>query len=471
MAYQENTPDLAVDAELIIDTVPDGLMVLDRGCRIRRWNRAMEALTGYTESEIIGKSCNILDFRDSKTGRNLDVEKQCFISGEGGDPGPRELECTLLNRQGETVPVSKVTRVIRDSVGRSVGLLEVLVDLRPLRKLEQEILDLKKTDQGNGPGRLIGNSRPMQDVYQRIKLAGDSDVNVLIEGETGTGKELIAEAIHEASHRSGKPLVKVNCSALSENLLESELFGHVRGSFTGAVNDKAGRIESAEGGTLFLDEIGDVSPMIQLKLLRVLQEHEYERVGESVTRRADIRIIAATHRSLRQRVAEGKFREDFFYRIHVFSVSVPPLRERKVDIPLLCESFIRRMNKRTGKQIDCLLPEARKAIMDYCWPGNVRELENAVEHAFVTCPDHCIRLDDLPFEIRSAGGRSEECSAGKRAGKAYRMQAGPLTREKLLSTLQACDWNRTEAARRLGVDRTTVWRKLKLWDIDAPKGS
>lgn len=469
MKNQEKAPDLAVNADLIIDTVPDGLMVLDQGCRIQRWNRAMETLTGYPEEEIAGKPCTVLDFRHSETGERLNVERQCFLSGRENDPGRREMECTLLNRDGESVPVRKVTRVIRNSDGRAVGLLDILTDLRPLRKLELEIQELKKPSHDPAPGRLIGRSATMREVYERTRLAGNSDVNVLIEGETGTGKELIAEAIHEASHRREKPLVRINCSALSENLLESELFGHVRGSFTGAVNDKIGRIETAEGGTLFLDEICDVSPMIQLKLLRVLQEHEYERVGESVTRKADIRIIAATHRNLRQRVAEGNFREDFYYRIHVFSITVPPLRDRREDIPLLYEAFIRRMNQRTGKRIDCLLQEAGKCIVDYCWPGNVRELENAIEHAFVTCPDHCIRLEDLPFEIRTAGQREGECGERFGTGLPTGLKAGPLTRERLLSTLQACGWNRSEASRRLGIDRTTVWRRLKQWKIQPPE--
>ena len=470
MKNREKAPNLTVDPDLIIDTVPDGLMVLDHGCLIQRCNRAMEALTGYPEEKIVGRPCAVLDFCHSETGESLNVEKQCLLSGSGSDPGPRELECTLVNRDGETVPVRKVTRVIRDSLGRAVGLLDILTDLRPLRKLELEIRKLKNPAQGSGPGRLIGTSVLMKEVYERISFAGDSDVNILIEGETGTGKELIAEAIHEASHRREKPLVRINCSALSESLLESELFGHVRGSFTGAVNDKIGRIEAAEEGTLFLDEIGDISPVIQLKLLRVLQEHEYERVGESVTRKASIRIIAATHRNLRQRVAEGKFREDFYYRIHVFSIAVPPLRSRREDIPVLFESFIDRMNQRTGKRIDCLLPEARKAIMEYCWPGNVRELENAIEHAFVTCPDHCIRLEDLPFEIRTALQREVEC--GERFGplKTSSLSLGPLTREKMLSTLRECGWNRSEAARRLGIDRTTVWRRLKQWNIRPPEG-
>ena len=465
---EQNDRDFNVDADLIIDTVPSGLMVLNQSCLIKRWNRAMELLSGYSADEMTGRPCTMLDFRHPQTGKQLNVERQCLLTEELSDSGPLEMDCTLQNKNGETVPVRKVTRIIRNQNGNPVGLLDVLTDMRPLRKLELEIHELRKPGAVSSPGRLTGQSFLMREVFDRIRLAGSSDVTVFIEGETGTGKELIAEAVHEESQRRGRPLVRVNCSALSENLLESELFGHVRGAFTGAVSDKTGRIEAAEGGTLFLDEIGDVSPMIQLKLLRLLQEHEYERVGESVTRKADIRIIAATHRNFKELVTEGRVRDDFYYRIHVFSIPVPPLRERREDIPLLCEVFINKMNTSTGKAIDCLLGEARDALLEYCWPGNVRELENAIEHAFVTCPDHCIRLEDLPFEVRTNGREDSDCRFRGGKGRSSKSCAGKLTKELLLSTLQSCNWNRSEAARILGIDRTTVWRRLKQWKIQPP---
>lgn len=456
---------MKVDSDLIIDTIPDGLMVLDHGCRILRWNQAMERISGYTEEEIVGRPCSVLDFRDPGTGRKLNVERQCLLSAGNVDTAPREIECTLTDKRGEDVPVRKVTRVIKDPAGNAVGLLDVLIDLRPLRQLELEISRLRSPKTEDPPGRLTGQSLLMKEVYRKIRLAGDADVTVLIEGETGTGKELIAEAIHLASSRREAPLVKVNCSALSEPLLESELFGHVRGAFTGAVSDKTGRIEAAERGTLFLDEVGDISPMIQLKLLRLLQEHEYERVGESETRKADIRIIAATHRNLRQRLLEGRFREDFYYRIRVFAIRVPPLRERKEDIPQLYEEFIRRMNRRTGKSIDCLLADARNCLVDYCWPGNVRELENAIEHAFVTCPDTCIRIEDLPYEIRTAVARKGECEKHLPFRGGLDTVKAEITPETLREALRETGGNRSAAARRLGIDRTTVWRKIKKWGL------
>jgi DNA-binding NtrC family response regulator len=314
----------------------------------------------------------------------------------------------------------------------------------------------------------VGTDPVMQAVYHRIRLAAQSEVTVLISGETGTGKELVAEALHTLSARRDKPLVRVNCSALSENLLESELFGHVKGAFTGAVKDTPGRIEMAEGGTLFLDEIGDISPLIQLKLLRVLQEHEYERVGDSVTRKANVRFIAATHRNLRERVGQGTFREDFYYRIRVYAIELPALREHKADIPLLCDAFIVRLNRRTGKTIRQLSDEAQHGLMDYCWPGNVRQLENAIEHAFVTCAGDTILMEDLPDEIRSALQREVECRrrGGDQSfgGRAPRRRAA-ITREMLLDALARCQGNQSEAARALGLDRTTIWRMLKRWSV------
>ena len=452
-----------ISADLVIDTIPDGLIVLDGGCRIRRWNKAMERLTGYGQQEVLGKPYTLLDFRDGDSGELLEQERRCLTAGRPDPERIREIECTLQTRQGETVTIRKYGRVLAGPDGSAVGILLVLVDLRPLRRLEAQLSCVVSADaMKQPPGRLLGTDPVMQSVYHRIRLAAQSEVTVLISGETGTGKELVAEALHTLSLRRDKPLVRVNCSALSENLLESELFGHVKGAFTGAVKDTPGRIEMAEGGTLFLDEIGDISPLIQLKLLRVLQEYEYERVGDSVTRKANVRFIAATHRNLRERVEQGTFREDFYYRIRVYAIEMPALREHKADIVQLCDAFIDRLNRRTGKTIRQLSPEALNSLMDYCWPGNVRQLENAIEHAFVTCQDGSITLADLPGEIRSVRERQRECA---RAGDGPPMPWPPrrqrVSIEKLLGTLGECQGNQAEAARRLGIDRTTLWRRLK----------
>jgi transcriptional regulator with GAF, ATPase, and Fis domain len=257
--------------------------------------------------------------------------------------------------------------------------------------------------------------------------------------------------------------VAVNCSALPESLLESELFGHVRGAFTGAVQDRVGRFEAAGGGTLFLDEIAEISPLIQVKLLRVLQERRIERVGESRSRPVDIRVIAATHRDLYGRVRDGRFREDLYYRLKVFPIGLPPLRDRKEDIPLLTDHFIARLRKKTGKAIRSAAPPAMRICMDYPWPGNIRELENAMEHAFVLCETDRIDLFDLPVEVRQMAFQPAERRPVGRPDEATSRRT--LTREGLVELLDACGWNKAEAARRLGVSRTAVWKYMKKWEI------
>jgi transcriptional regulator with GAF, ATPase, and Fis domain len=320
----------------------------------------------------------------------------------------------------------------------------------------------------------------MREVFGLIEMAAASPVTVLVQGETGTGKELVAKAIHYQSARRDGPLVSVNCSALTESLLESELFGHVRGAFTGAVGDRPGRFELASGGSLFLDEVGEIPPLVQVKLLRVLQERTIERVGESRPRNVDVRLIAATHRDLRTLVREGAFREDLFYRLKVFPIQLPPLRERKEDIPLLVARFIERFRETTGKRVSGLSPDATRIVMDYCWPGNVRELENAIEHAFVTCPGGAIGPFDLPIEIRrvelkrqlcgdasgapTPGPSAQENAPAREPASVVRRKR-PVTRQELLEALEASGWNKAEAGRRLGITRTSVWRRMKALDI------
>ena len=466
-----------VDRCTVLATMPVGVFTIDLQGVIRFWNRAMEGLTGYALDEAVGMPCVRLQCdacRETPCGR---PEERCpALQGES----VAGLECTIRDRNGGPVPVMKAAEPIRDAGGNVVGAVHALTGLRPAGRLDAAQVPRLSGGKGQrtGFGRLVGKSRVMQDVYERIRLAADSEATVLVLGETGTGKELVAEAIHEFSGRRGGPHVKVNCSALSENLLESELFGHVKGSFTGAVRDKPGRFELADGGTIFLDEIGDVSPLIQLKLLRVLQEHEFERVGDVQTRKVDVRVIAATHRDLRELVATGRLRQDLYYRLRVFAVHAPPLRSRKEDIPLLVDAFIARFNRETGKQIDGISHEVAHCLMDYCWPGNVRELENTIEHAFVTCPGGQIGLFDLPLEVRMTELRRAECINVPAPGGVFGTKqpvGGPRTTgvrgpQQLVSVLNECGWNKAEAARRLGVTRTTVWRKMKEWQIPLSPG-
>ncbi|MBN1578242.1 MAG: sigma 54-interacting transcriptional regulator [Chitinispirillaceae bacterium] len=451
--------------ETILQTLAEGLMLIDTGGTIRYCNRALEAMVGRSSEEIIGRRCCSM------------MEEQCtpppacslFSSGEIVN-----IECTLVNTSGATVPVLKNARVIRDSGGSVIAAVETLTDISALRTTEDKLQQLKReAGKSEGLGRLVGKSHVMRELYTLIELAAASNATVLVSGETGTGKELAAGAIHERSARRNGQLVKVNCSALPEALLESELFGHARGSFTGAIRDKPGRFEAADGGTLFLDEVGELSPLIQVKLLRFLQEREFERVGENNTRKADVRIIAATNRDLRALVRRGGFREDLFYRLKVFPLHIPALRDRKEDIGALVTHFINRFNRETGKRITGLTHDAAVTLMDYCWPGNIRELENAIEHAFVTCQQEKIGLFDLPMEIRKVELRKGICQVGdeEEADTAAPVRPGreiprypvnrKLTDDQFRELLRECGDNRSEVARRLGVDRTTVWRRMR----------
>jgi two-component system response regulator HydG len=439
-----------------IDATAFGLVLIDVQARVVVWNKAIETLTGFAASEVLGNDPGLFLRFDPPA-----VLPQPDARLPGQAPS-NEQKCLLYGRNGEAIQVFRRTSILTEPDGRITGWLHSIGDLRlcstggPGGSSDLPV--------ATGLGKLVGQGRSMQEVYGRIQLAAGSEATVLIQGETGTGKERVAEAIHDLSSRRSRPLIKVNCSALSEGLLESELFGHVKGAFTGAVRDRTGRFEAAHGGTIFLDEIGDISPLIQLKLLRVLQERQFERVGSSQTTEVDVRLLAATHRDLRQRVREGAFREDLYYRLRVFAIGVPPLRDRKEDIPLLASAFIERFNRQTGKFIKTLSAEALRCFMDYCWPGNVRELENAIEHAFVTSQTSQIDLPDLPVEIRRTDLRAAECRS--RSGQQTGGPRQVLSREHVLDALKTTGWNKSEAARLLGVNRATVWRKMRQWGLN-----
>ena len=363
------------------------------------------------------------------------------------------------------MPVIKNARVVRDENQQIIGVVETVTDLSEISRARQEAEEaLIRLGEKHRLDNLIGKSHEMQKVFTAINAAAASDATILITGESGTGKELVAGAIHQRSARTTCPLLAVNCSALTESLLESELFGHVKGAFTGATRNRMGRFEEADGGTVFLDEIGEISPFIQVKLLRVLQEREIERVGDSKPRKVNIRIMAATNRDLYSRVQEGLFRDDLYYRLKVFPIFLPLLRKRKEDIPLLTRHFIDRQNLKTGKNITGISQFAMRVFLDHSWPGNVRELENAIEHAFVLCNRDQIEISDLPLEIRQPG---EECQPGGLARAAVRkVRIGKdLSKEELLKLLETSHWNKAEVARQLGVSRTAVWKYMKKCDI------
>lgn len=350
-----------------------------------------------------------------------------------------------------------------------MGVVETVTDLTELKNTKQKVEEIgRKLGEIHRLDKIIGKSQEMQQVFQAINAAAASEATVLIQGESGTGKELVAGAIHYRGNRVTKPLITVNCSALSETLLESELFGHVKGAYTGAIKDRMGRFEEADGGTIFLDEIGEISPYIQVKLLRVLQEREVERVGESKRRRIDIRIITATNKDLYELVRKGSFREDLYYRLKVFPIYVPSLRERKEDVPLLTDHFVAQQNKRTGKEIEGLTKASKQILLDYNWPGNVRELENAIEHAFVLCNEGQIDTFDLPVEIRKSQFSTPSINWQSQPRSPIR-PGKQLTKETLLALLEESDWNKAEVARRLGVSRTAVWKYMKKWEISLQK--
>ena len=448
----------------IIDSMADGVFTMDAKGRISSWNPSMERISGYSAEEALGKTCALLQCSRCY-GRNCpaDVKKCKIMEKEYSEV----KECRLRHKDGRDVPIYKNAGVVKDENDNIIGIVETVTDLTELHEARRRSEEAaRRLGEIHRLDNIIGKSRAMKQVFEAVTAAAASLATVLIQGESGTGKELVAGAIHFNGDRRDGPLVTVNCSALAESLLESELFGHVKGAFTGADRDRVGRFEEASGGTIFLDEIAELSPLIQVKLLRVLQEREVERVGDSKKRRIDIRIVAATHQNLYAQVRDGLFREDLYYRLKVFPITLPPLRERREDIPLLAGHFIDGMNAKTGKKVLRLSDEAMRAFMDYPWPGNVRELENAVEHAFVLCNRERIDLSDLPIEIRRPHFLYDYGSLPDRDRPAPPPpKRGQLTRERLIDLLNECGWNKAEVGRRAGLSRTAVWKNMKKWGI------
>ena len=453
-------------ANQIFHSMADGVFTMDTHGRISFWNKSMERISGYTAKEALGQSCQLLQC--SRCFGKMcpsDINK-CKIV-EHGDAEAKE--CFLRHKEGHDVAIIKNASVVRDENNNVISVVETITDLSELTKARQKAMEAElRLKEIHRLDNIIGKSRAMRQVFDSIRAAAASEATILVKGDSGTGKELVASAIHYNSERSKGPFITVNCSALSESLLESELFGHVKGAYTGAVRDRIGRFEEADGGSIFLDEIGELSPLIQVKLLRVLQEREIERVGDSKEYKVDIRVITATHQDLLDRVRKGYFREDLYYRLKVFPVFMPSLRERKDDIPLLTSHFISTMNAKTGKAIQGLTQEAMRLFMDYPWPGNVRELENAIEHAFVLCNRDQIDPPDLPIEIRQPD-YLEVCYQQPDVPAGMPVKRKKLSKEVLLELLDQCEWNKAEVARRVGLSRTSIWQYMKKWDIPLRK--
>jgi transcriptional regulator with PAS, ATPase and Fis domain len=417
------------------------IYLVDNQQQVLYWSLGMEKLTGKMKCEVVGKSC-LPDYVIVKASEN------------------NKLLINLTQEEGKKIEVIKCVKILYDKAGAFHGGIGVLTD-------QSKIIQSEHLPKTSGTSKLnfhgfLSRSPQMKDVFQIIQNAAETEANVLVRGESGSGKELVAKAIHKLSSRSNAPFLAINCAALSSNLLESELFGHVRGAFTGAIKDHKGLFQRANGGTLFLDEIAELPLELQAKLLRVLQERNYFPVGGSNSIDVDVRIVAATHRSLREEVKKGRFREDLMYRLRVVPIFLPPLRERREDISLLIWHFIEQHNNKRIRVIEKIDPDAMKLLLDYLWPGNIRELHNVVEYAFAVGRGSTLRLSELPPEFR------EPCivdSVHKRSRKKIELLSQKDEIAAIRKTLEQSEGHVSMAATILGMSRATFWRKRKLYGI------
>jgi two-component system response regulator HydG len=441
----------------IFETLHDGLMVIDVQGNILAANPAAERLTGYSADELRGRNCRILNCTGCDIYARGAGRDWCSLFEKGA---VRAKKCLITKKNLRAVHVLNNASVLYDPDGEMIGSIETLTDISELVKQQQEIESLRKSCHlDEGFHGMIGESPSMQQLFELIENVAQTEAPVLIYGQSGTGKELAARAIHETSFRSNKPFIKVNCAALNENLLESELFGHEKGAYTGADRTRIGRFEAAHGATIFLDEVGDIPPATQVKLLRVLEEKEIERVGDHRPISVDVRIVSATNKDLEHLVARGLFREDLLFRINVFPLNCPPLARRTEDIPLIVQNFIEHNGKKGDKIIKGLTPEAMETILAYGWPGNVRELRNAIEYAFVLCPGGWIGKEHLPPKIQ---GFDQKTLAGTKT----MTRSWETERERLVNVLRQVNGNQSDAARLLGVSRVTVWKRIKKYAIN-----
>ncbi|MCF8239962.1 MAG: sigma 54-interacting transcriptional regulator [Melioribacteraceae bacterium] len=425
----------------ILDSIAEGVFTVDRNFKIIFFNKAAEKITGYDRNEVLGKFCkhvfnSKLCYVDCPIALAIKSQKSIF-----------DFESAILQKEGSIIPIKLNAAVLYNNTGDPNG---GIISFRDLSEYESIKRKLEKSTQFHG---IIGHSKQMHEIFQLIKDIKDSGAPVLIHGESGTGKEMIANAIQATSSRGDNPFIKVNCSVFSDNLLASELFGHVKGAFTDATKDRPGRFEIADKGTIFLDEVAEMPLQMQLQLLRVLQEGTFERVGESVTRKVNVRVIAATNIDIKKALEEGKFRDDLFYRLNVIPIEIPPLRERKDDIPPLVQHFINKFSILYQKEITDIEDRALDLLMENNWKGNVRELENVIEYAFVRSSSNIIEISKLPSTIRGNA---------KQSGSTYHeIVHDDPEKAKLLKLLEENHWNKTKVAEILGIGRTTLWRKLK----------
>jgi PAS domain S-box-containing protein len=439
-------PSPADPTTIILESISDGVFTVDSEWRITSFNRAAEEITGISRVEAIGRRCAEV-FHASL------CEADCALRRtlETGTP-IINASAFIVDVNGRRVPISISTAILRDASGRVAGGVETFRDLSLVEELRKEIEGRFQV------GDLVSRSGAMRRLMDILPQVAASDSTVLIQGETGTGKEVLARVLHDLSPRRDRPFIAVHCGALPDTLLESELFGYKAGAFTGAERDKPGRFALAEGGTIFLDEIGEISPALQIRLLRVLQDKGYVPLGGTKQMTANVRVVAATQRDLAAHVKRGAFRQDLFYRIHVVKLALPPLRKRKEDIPLLVDQFVARFNRAQGKSVPGVSLETMGLLMAHDYPGNVRELENLIEHAFVLCGGERIEPQHLPDEFRARAPAPRGPGGLTAAVRAVEAQA---IREALARRGQ----NRIEAARELGIDKATLFRKMKALGI------
>ena len=441
----------------VVDTIQEGVMVVSSEGQIVSVNQGLERMTGYSRQELLGNTCLIFNCDMCQKVRSEEKDYWCSLFRT---QKVRMRHCMIQHKDGHYLPVMKNASVLVGQDGAMIGAVETLTDLSEIVEKEQQLEAFRKELGADVSSHgLLGHSPAMQAIFDLIPNAAQSDAPVIITGQSGTGKELVAQAIHASSPRKDKPLIKVNCAALPESLLESELFGHVKGAFTGAVASREGRFQAAQGGYIFLDEIGDIPLSTQVKLLRVLEERVIERVGDHRPIPVDVRIITATNKDLQELVQVGKFREDLYYRVNVIPMHLPALKERLDDLPLLAETFFQRLQAKTGKKIQGISHEAMNILYSYHWPGNVRELKSVFEYAFVVCDQPSIQPEHLLPSVLEASHPLPS------AGPTDSMTRTEKRKQDLIQALKRTGGNKSEAAKLLGVSRTTIWNRMRRFKI------
>ncbi len=434
----------------VLESIRDAIILMNPDGNIIYFNDAAEKITGYSREEVLGQPCTILDTDTCVILTESGRQRCCSLFEDG--TSIYEKKCRIRAKSGKTVYLLKNAVLLKNDKGEIIGAVESMTDITSLYMKELELEELKhELRQHYWFMGLLGNSVPMHKLFDRIRNAATSDAPVLIYGESGTGKELVASAIHKLSNRNKGPFIKMNCASLSEHLMESELFGHKRGSFTGAISDRKGRFEAADTGSIFLDEIGDMPQSMQAKLLRVLEEKIIERVGEHKPIKVDIRLISATHQDLNDLIKAGRFRHDLMYRVNSIIIHMPPLRERTDDIPLIVTHYLKKISITNDKAIRRVSAPALEILKNYSWPGNVRQLINALEHAAVTSNSDAIDVSDLPDYV-----------FGNDAAVKNELQA---EQDKIQDALTMYKGNRTLAAKSLGISRVTLWKRIKDYNI------